>query len=75
MLDLGLHLVRRRRVHAPQERLERVDPGPRRQARLHAASDLRAEMFFFGHGCLVLGLCCIDAVRQPSLFPGLSSSH
>ena len=29
-------------------------------------------MFFFGHGCVVLGLCCIDAVRQPSLFPGLS---
>ena len=29
-------------------------------------------MFFLGHGCVVLGLCCIDAVRQPSLFPGLS---
>ena len=24
--------------------------------------------FFFGHGCVVLGLCCIDAVLQPSLF-------
>ena len=24
-------------------------------------------MLFLGHGCVVLGLCCIDAARQPSL--------
>ena len=25
-------------------------------------------LFFLEHGCVVLGLCYIDAVRQPSLF-------
>ena len=28
-------------------------------------------MFFSGHGCVVLVLCCLDGVRQSSLFPGL----